>query len=198
MILGEEYLQDLHEDVIFRTPGLSPNTPELVNAVQRGIELSSEMELFFQPCPSRLIGVTGSDGKTTTTTIIAELLKAAGRTVHVGGNIGQPLLCQADDMEPEDWAVLELSSFQLMTMDRSPHIAVVTNLAPNHLDVHKDMAEYVAAKENIFRYQRPGDIAVFNQDNDITRQQALRAVGAVRLFSRRSEPEEGVFLRVCR
>ena len=195
MILGEEYLQDLHEDVIFRTPGLSPNTPELVNAVQRGIELSSEMELFFQTCPSRLIGVTGSDGKTTTTTIIAELLKAAGRTVHVGGNIGQPLLCQADTMEPEDWAVLELSSFQLMTMDRSPHIAVVTNLAPNHLDVHKDMAEYVAAKENIFRYQRPGDIAVFNQDNDITRQQAGRAVGTVRLFSRRSEPEEGVFLR---
>ena len=153
------------------------------------------MEVFFQVCPCHMIAVTGSDGKTTTTTIIAELLKAAGRTVHVGGNIGQPLLCQADDMEPEDWAVLELSSFQLMTMDRSPHIAVVTNLAPNHLDVHKDMAEYVAAKENIFRYQRPGDIAVFNQDNDITRQQAGRAVGTVRLFSRRSEPEEGVFLR---
>jgi len=151
--------------------------------------------VFFQVCPCHMIAVTGSDGKTTTTTIIAELLKAAGRTVHVGGNIGQPLLCQADDMGPEDWAVLELSSFQLMTMDRSPHIAVVTNLAPNHLDVHKDMAEYVAAKENIFRYQRPGDIAVFNQDNDITRQQAGRAVGTVRLFSRQSEPEEGVFLR---
>ena len=193
--LGSEYLADLHEDVIFRTPGLSPNTPELVNAVQRGIELSSEMELFFQTCPSRLIGVTGSDGKTTTTTIIAEFLKEAGRNVYVGGNIGKPLLPDVADMVEEDFAVLELSSFQLMTMDRSPHIAVVTNLAPNHLDVHKDMAEYVAAKENIFRYQRPGDIAVFNQDNDITRQQALRAVGTVRLFSRRSEPEEGVFLR---
>lgn len=193
--LGEAYLEGLDQDVIFRTPGLHPGHPALEAARARGAEVTSEMELFFRLCPCRLIGVTGSDGKTTTTTIIAELLKAAGRTVHVGGNIGQPLLCQADDMEPEDWAVLELSSFQLMTMDRSPHIAVVTNLAPNHLDVHKDMAEYVAAKENIFRYQRPGDIAVFNQDNDITRQQAGRAVGAVRLFSRRSEPEEGVFLR---
>ena len=169
--------------------------PQLLAAQRQGSTLTSEMEVFFQVCPCHMIAVTGSDGKTTTTTIIAELLKAAGRTVHVGGNIGQPLLCQADDMEPEDWAVLELSSFQLMTMDRSPHIAVVTNLAPNHLDVHKDMAEYVAAKENIFHYQRPGDIAVFNQDNDITRQQAGRAVGTVRLFSRRSEPEEGVFLR---
>lgn len=193
--LGEAYLEGLDQDVIFRTPGLHPGHPALEAARARGAEVTSEMELFFRLCPCRLIGVTGSDGKTTTTTIIAELLKAAGRTVHVGGNIGQPLLCQADDMEPEDWAVLELSSFQLMTMDRSPHIAVVTNLAPNHLDVHKDMAEYVAAKENIFRYQRPGDIAVFNQDNDITRQQAGRAVGTVRLFSRRSEPEEGVFLR---
>ena len=195
--LGEGYLDGLTQDVIFRTPGLRPDVPQLLAAQRQGSTLTSEMEVFFQVCPCHMIAVTGSDGKTTTTTIIAELLKAAGRTVHVGGNIGQPLLCQADDMEPEDWAVLELSSFQLMTMDRSPHIAVVTNLAPNHLDVHKDMAEYVAAKENIFRYQRPGDIAVFNQDNDITRQQAGRAVGTVRLFSRRSEPEEGVFLRAA-
>ena len=152
--LGEGYLDGLTQDVIFRTPGLRPDVPQLLAAQRQGSTLTSEMEVFFQVCPCHMIAVTGSDGKTTTTTIIAELLKAAGRTVHVGGNIGQPLLCQADDMEPEDWAVLELSSFQLMTMDRSPHIAVVTNLAPNHLDVHKDMAEYVAAKENIFRYQR--------------------------------------------
>ena len=172
--LGEGYLDGLTQDVIFRTPGLRPDVPQLLAAQRQGSTLTSEMEVFFQVCPCHMIAVTGSDGKTT---------------------IGQPLLCQADDMGPEDWAVLELSSFQLMTMDRSPHIAVVTNLAPNHLDVHKDMAEYVAAKENIFRYQRPGDIAVFNQDNDITRQQAGRAVGTVRLFSRQSEPEEGVFLR---
>ena len=193
--LGPDYLEGLHEDVIFRTPGLRPDVPQLAAAVANGSMLTSEMEEFFRVCPCPIIAVTGSDGKTTTTTIIAELLKAAGNTVWVGGNIGHPLLCDADRVRPQDYAVLELSSFQLMTMDRSPHIAVVTNLAPNHLDIHKDMAEYVAAKENIFRYQRPGDIAVFNLDNDITRQQAGRAVGTVRLFSRRSEPEEGVFLR---
>ena len=193
--LGPDYLEGLDQDIIFRTPGLRPDVPQLAKAVAGGSELTSEMEVFFRVCPCPIIAVTGSDGKTTTTTIIAELLKKAGNTVHVGGNIGHPLLCEAGDMRPTDYAVLELSSFQLMTMPYSPHIAVVTNLAPNHLDVHKDMAEYVAAKENIFRYQRPGDIAVFNQDNDITRQQAGRAVGTVRLFSRRSEPEEGVFLR---
>ena len=105
---------------------------------------------FFQVCPCPIIAVTGSGGKTTTTTIIAELLRAAGHTVHVGGNIGHPLLAEADTIRPTDWAVLELSSFQLMTMTHSPHIAVVTNLAPNHLDIHKSMEEYVWAKENIF------------------------------------------------
>ena len=200
--LGEGYLDGLTQDVIFRTPGLRPDVPQLLAAQRQGSTLTSEMEVFFQVCPCHMIAVTGSDGKTTTTTIIAELLKAAGRTVHVGGNIGQPLLCQADDMEPEDWAVLELSSFQLMTMDRSPHIAVVTNLAPNHLDVHKDMAEYVAAKENIFTHQSREDIAIFNADNAITAEQSTRAPGHARLFSRQSEVADGVFLRgedvVCR
>lgn len=195
MILGEEYLQDLHEDVIFRTPGLSPNTPELVNAVQRGIELSSEMELFFQTCPSRLIGVTGSDGKTTTTTIIAEFLKEAGRNVYVGGNIGKPLLPDVADMVEEDFAVLELSSFQLMTMEQSPHIAVMTNLSPNHLDYHRSMGEYIAAKENIFLHQGEGDRAIFNYDNQLTRDLAEKAGGAVTFFSRRERLEEGVYLR---
>ena len=200
--LGPDYLEGLHEDVIFRTPGLRPDVPQIAAAVAGGSVLTSEMEAFFQVCPCPIIAVTGSDGKTTTTTIIAELLKAAGHTVWLGGNIGHPLLCDADRMQPHDFAVLELSSFQLMTMDRSPHIAVVTNLAPNHLDMHKDMAEYVAAKENIFRHQRAGDIAVFNADNAITAEQAGRAVGRSRLFSRQSEPRDGVFLRgediVCR
>ena len=144
--LGENYLDGFKgQDIIMRTPGFVGYFEKpLQDAMAAGTMVTSEVELFFQFCPCEIVAVTGSDGKTTTTTIIAELLKAAGRTVHVGGNIGQPLLCQADTMEPEDWAVLELSSFQLMTMDRSPHIAVVTNLAPNHLDVHKDMAEYVA------------------------------------------------------
>ena len=135
--LGPDYLEGLHEDVIFRTPGLRPDMPQIAAAVSDGSVLTSEMEAFFQVCPCPIIAVTGSDGKTTTTTIIAELLKATGKTVWLGGNIGHPLLCDADRMHLEDYAVLELSSFQLMTMDRSPHIAVVTNLAPNHLDMHR-------------------------------------------------------------
>ena len=193
--LGGDYLDHLHHDIIFRTPGLRPDVPQLLRAVEQGSELTSEMEVFFRVCPCPIIAVTGSDGKTTTTTIIAELLKSAGYTVHVGGNIGHPLLCEADEMAPTDYSVLELSSFQLMTMTCSPHIAVLTNLAPNHLDVHRDMAEYVAAKENIFRYQTADDIAVFNRDNAITCEQGSRAKGRARYFSRQSELSDGVFLR---
>ena len=200
--LGADYLKDLDADVIFRTPGLRPDVPEIAACVDRGAVLTSEMEVFFEVCPCTIIAVTGSDGKTTTTTIIAELLKATGKRVWVGGNIGHPLLCEADGMLATDYAVLELSSFQLMTMKHSPHIAVVTNLAPNHLDVHRDMAEYVAAKENIFRHQSGEDVAVFNADNDITAEQSRRAPGRARLFSRQGEVADGVFLRgediVCR
>ena len=200
--LGADYLKDLDADVIFRTPGLRPDVPEIAACVDRGAVLTSEMEVFFEVCPCTIIAVTGSDGKTTTTTIIAELLKAAGKRVWVGGNIGHPLLCEADGMLDTDYAVLELSSFQLMTMKHSPHIAVVTNLAPNHLDVHRNMAEYVAAKENIFRHQSGEDVAVFNADNDITAEQSRRAPGRARLFSRQDEVADGVFLRgediVCR
>ena len=193
--LGDGYLQNLSQDVIFRTPGLRPDVPELEAARAKGSTITSEMEVFFEVCHCPIIAVTGSDGKTTTTTIIAQLLRAAGHTVHVGGNIGHPLLAETDTIRPTDWAVLELSSFQLMTMTRSPHIAVLTNLAPNHLDVHKSMEEYIWAKENIFRHQQPGDIAIFNLDNAITRQQALRAPGRALYFSRQAEPENGVFLR---
>lgn len=193
--LGDGYLQGLDQDVIFRTPGLRPDVPELEAARARGSVITSEMEVFFQVCPCPIIAVTGSDGKTTTTTIIAELLRAAGHTVHVGGNIGHPLLAEAGSIRPTDWAVLELSSFQLMTMTRSPHIAVLTNLAPNHLDVHKSMEEYVWAKENIFRHQQPGDTAIFNLDNAITRELSAHAPGRALYFSRREEPENGVFLR---
>ena len=200
--LGADYLKDLDAGVIFRTPGLRPDVPEIAACVDRGAVLTSEMEVFFEVCPCTIIAVTGSDGKTTTTTIIAELLKAAGKRVWVGGNIGHPLLCEADGMLATDYAVLELSSFQLMTMKHSPHIAVVTNLAPNHLDVHRDMAEYVAAKENIFRHQSGEDVAVFNADNAITAEQSRRAPGRARLFSRQDEVADGVFLRgediVCR
>ena len=193
--LGEEYLRNLDQDVIFRTPGMRPDLPELAAAVERGSLLTSEMEVFFEICPCAKIAVTGSDGKTTTTTIIAELLRAAGKTVHLGGNIGHPLLAETGEMRAEDVAVLELSSFQLMTMTRSPSIAVVTNLAPNHLDVHRDFAEYISAKENIFTHQSAEDIAVLNADNDITFEESGRVPGRARLFSRRREVEDGVFLR---
>ena len=184
--LGADYLEHLgHADVIFRTPGMRPDLPQLVRAVDRGAELTSEMEAFFSLCPCRIIAVTGSDGKTTTTTIIAGLLKAAGYRVFVGGNIGRPLLCDVDEIHPDDIVVLELSSFQLMTMKQSPSVAVVTNLAPNHLDVHKDMDEYVDSKCNIFRHQESEDKLILNGDNEITAALAEEASGEVVMFSRR-------------
>ena len=191
--LGPDYLKGLRQDIIFRTPGMRPDVPELLEAATHGSEITSEMEVFFRVCPCPIIGVTGSDGKTTTTTIIAELLRRAGRTVHLGGNIGHPLLTEAGEMRGEDIAVLELSSFQLMTMQKSPHIAVTTNLAPNHLDVHKDYQEYVDAKANIFTHQSASDIAVFNADNVDTVKQAAKAVGEVRWFSRKQRVDNGVF-----
>ncbi len=195
LCLGEGYLDHLRHDVIFRTPGMRPDLPQLTAAVARGAELTSEMEVFFQVCPCPIIGVTGSDGKTTTTTIIAKLLEAAGYNTYLGGNIGKPLLTDAVGMEPGDRAVVELSSFQLMTMDRSPHIAVVTNLAPNHLDIHTSMGEYVAAKENIFRHQGPGDRAIFNADNEITRGFGASAPAGKTFFSRRQVLDPGVCVK---
>ena len=195
LILGPDYLENLSEELIFRTPGLSPNTPQLAQAVENGAALSSEMEVFFQTCPSHLIAVTGSDGKTTTTTIISEFLKEAGKTVYVGGNIGKPLLPDVPDMEPEDFAVLELSSFQLMTMNQSPNVAVIANLAPNHLDYHHTMEEYTNAKKNIFLHQSEDDRLVLNYDNEVTRSMAAEAVCPVTWFSRKERLEEGVYLR---
>ena len=193
--LGEDYLEGLTEDVIFRTPGLRPDLPPIAAAVERSSRLTSEMEAFFDVCPCPMIAVTGSDGKTTTTTIIAELLRRSGKTVHLGGNIGHPLLAEAGTIAPDHVSVLELSSFQLMTMKKSPHIAVITNLSPNHLDYHRDYAEYIAAKENIFTHQTAQDIAVFNADNDDTVRCAAKAPGRVRWFSRQKEVADGVFLR---
>ena len=194
--LGPDYLAKIHKaSLIFRTPGLSPNTPELCKAVEGGSTLTSEMELFFQLCPCKIVGVTGSDGKTTTTTLISEFLKEAGKNVYLGGNIGKPLLPDVDGITPEDVVVVELSSFQLMSMDRSPNVAVFTNLSPNHLDYHHTMEEYTEAKLNIFCHQKPEDRAVFNYDNDITRSLSKAAVGRTMLFSRKQRLEEGVYLR---
>ena len=187
--LGQGYLDGLHADLVFRTPGMHPNNPGLEKLRAEGAEVTSEMEVFFHVCPCPIIAVTGSDGKTTTTTLIAEMLKAAGRKVWVGGNIGTPLLNRAGEMDPGDFAVVELSSFQLMDMTRSPHIALVTNLSPNHLDVHKDMEEYVEAKKNIFRFQGEHDILILNGDNDITN--SFTGSGHTYRFSRQGKA------RVC-
>lgn len=194
--LGEGYLDHLDGmDVIFRTPGLRPDVPQIAAAVERGAQLTSEMEVFMELCPCQIIAVTGSDGKTTTTTIIAGLLRAAGYRVFVGGNIGHPLLCEVDQIRPDDYVVLELSSFQLLTMRQSPSVAVVTNVAPNHLDVHIDMDEYVSAKRNLFAYQDDGDKVVLNADNDITAAFGQQAKSQVVLFSRRKWLERGVCVK---
>ena len=192
--MGADYLDNLTQDVIFRSPGIRPDIPAFAQAKANGAVITSEMEVFFHVCPCKTIAVTGSDGKTTTTTIIAKLLEAAGYHVHLGGNIGRPLLPDIESIQPDDLAVLELSSFQLMTMDTSADIAVVTNLAPNHLDIHKGMEEYIAAKKNIFLYQNAQQKVVLNRDNDITYSFVPEAKGQVPLFSRQNHLDEGVVL----
>ncbi len=183
--VGEDYLEGVEADVLFRTPGMHPGHPAIEALRSRGAQVTSEMEVFFAVCPCTLLAVTGSDGKTTTTTLVSEMLKAAGKTVWLGGNIGTPLLPLVRQMKEEDFAVVELSSFQLMDMTHSPSRAIVTNLAPNHLDVHKDMEEYVEAKKNIFRYQDEAGLLILNADNDITAR--FRGNGQTRFFSRQGE-----------
>ena len=195
--LGETYLENVEADVLFRTPGMHPAHPAFESLRSRGAQVTSEMEVFFEVCPCTLLAVTGSDGKTTTTTLVSEMLKASGKTVWLGGNIGTPLLPLVRKMREEDFAVVELSSFQLMDMTRSPHRALITNLAPNHLDVHKDMDEYVDAKKNIFRFQDAQGLLVLNQDNAITA--AFRGNGTTKFFSRQGsgyvELKDGMICR---
>ena len=192
--VGADYLEGMQADVAFRTPGMHPNIPALCALRENGTEITSEMEVFFEVCPCRIIAVTGSDGKTTTTTLIAKILEHAGYKVWLGGNIGQPLLPLAEKMQPTDIAVVELSSFQLMTMQRSSDIAVITNLAPNHLDMHKDMAEYIASKENVYLHQGKDGKLVINMDNAITNGFSSKAPGTLEKFSRLGKPENGVYL----
>jgi len=192
--LGEHYLSNLSSEIIFKTPGIRFDLPELVAARKRGSVVTSEMEVFFDVCPVPIIAVTGSDGKTTTTTLICEMLRSAGFTCHLGGNIGKPLLSEADAILPEDKVVLELSSFQLHTMKTSPGTAVITNITPNHLDMHKSMEEYIDAKRNIYRHQTAGGRLVTNYDNEITRVMGMEAKNSV-YFSRKAALDEGIFLK---
>lgn len=188
LMTGENYLKDLAaHDVLYKTPVIRPDLPELRAAAAAGVVITSEMELFFELCPCKIFAVTGSDGKTTTTTLIYEMLKAAGYRCHLGGNIGRPLIGDIENIGPEDMAVVELSSFQLFTMKRSADVAVITNLSENHLDWHTDFAEYIDAKKAVFRYQTEGGLLVLNEDNPYTAAMAGEAKGAVRTFSLEKE-----------
>lgn len=193
--LGEHYLDTLDEQVVFRTPGLHPNHPALEQVRAHGGEVTSEMELFFRVCPCRIIGITGSDGKTTTTTLTYEFLKHAGYTCHLGGNIGTPLLPEVSKMQPDDLAIVELSSFQLMGMQYSPDIAAITNLTPNHLDYHKNFAEYVTAKTSIFTHQKAGARLVLNSDDRETRMLDIPGEHRILTCSKMVKPDNGVYLR---
>lgn len=194
-ITGPEYLSHLDQEIIFKTPGLRRDVPQLAEAEKRGAVITSEMEVFFELCPCPIFGVSGSDGKTTTTSIICEMLKAQGYTCHLGGNIGRPLLPDIDSIRKEDVCVVELSSFQLHTMKKSPHVAVITNVTPNHLDWHTDMAEYIEAKANLMAHQTADDRVVLNLENQVTRDFMERAKGQCLAFSSKQEVEQGYFLR---
>jgi len=195
LLLGEDYPARFEGDVLFRTPGMYFYCEELNDFRARGGVVTSEMELFCEFCPCPVLAVTGSDGKTTTTTLIAELLKAQGHTVHLGGNIGRAMLGQLENISPTDLAVLELSSFQLISMRCAPQVSVVTNMSPNHLDVHKDMVEYIGAKKNIYAHQNAFSVTVLGADNDITSSFIPEVRGRCETFSLKNRVERGAYLR---
>ena len=181
-------------DIIFRSPSCLPTVPELQEEAKRGAIITTEIELLMKLCPGKVIGITGSDGKTTTTSLIYEILKANGYNCHLGGNIGTPLFTKIEEMKPEDIIVLELSSFQLMGMEISPDISVITNITPNHLNVHSSYEEYIDAKKNIFKYQDENGIVVLNYDNQITKEAAKEANGKVVFFSSQNKLDDGIIL----
>ena len=190
---GENYLSKLNGfDVIFRSPSCRPDLPEIKEEVERGAILTSEIELVLEMCPGTTIGITGSDGKTTTTSLIYEILKQENLNCYLGGNIGIPLFTKLSQMKPEDYIVLELSSFQLMTFTKSPNVAVVTNVTPNHLDIHKSYEEYIDSKSNLFKYQNEDDLLVLNNDNEITKNFAKKANGKVIFFSSKEKLDNGL------
>lgn len=200
---GADALKNLvNFDIIFRSPSCRPDTPEVAAEVKRGAFLTSEIEMLMQTCPGTIIGITGSDGKTTTTNLIYHILKEKGYNCYLGGNIGIPLFTKVREMTPDDMVVLELSSFQLMDMQISPHIAVITNISPNHLDIHKSYDEYIDSKKNIFKFQNEKDILVINYDNEITKTFYSEAKGKAIYFSRKTKLDDGVIcddgiIKIC-
>jgi len=192
--VGEGYLDDLQADILFRTPGMNWNDPALTALRERGVVVTSEMELFFRVCPAHTIAVTGSCGKTTVSTIIAQILETAGKKVWLGGSIGKAMLPDVEKMSPDDWVVCELSSFQLISMRESPEIALITNISPNHLDTHSSMQEYIDAKANVFLHQSAFDRLVINGDCLVSSSLAGRHRGQRLTFSRTFRPHHGAYV----
>ncbi len=171
-VLGPDYLKNLNDyDLVVRSPGVKPSLIKTKTPVTSGVRE------FFQHCPARIIGVTGTKGKGTTSTLITKILEEAGKRVWLGGNIGRSPLDFLDKIKPTDLVVLELSSFQLMDLDVSPHVAVCLMVVSEHMDWHSSVREYLAAKGNIFWHQQPGDVAIFNPDNDFSAQIAMLSRG---------------------
>jgi UDP-N-acetylmuramoylalanine--D-glutamate ligase len=188
---GHPFEPTLEADLLFVSPGVPPELPLLAEAQARGIPISSGTRLFFERCPAPIVGITGSSGKTTTTTLVGRIFEETGRRTIVGGNIGVPLLGRLGEIGAEDWVVLELSSFQLEPMDVSPYIAAITNITPNHLDRHPSMEAYTAAKAQIVKHQRHNDWAVLNADDSGS--SGLRPNGQVIRFSLQQRVE-GAYL----
>ncbi len=195
--LGENYLNHLEDlDYIFRSPGVRPFYPEIEKAKENGTIITSEIEMLIHLAPCKIFAVTGSDGKTTTTTLISKFLEKAGYKVWLGGNIGKAIFSKIDEIKKDDIIVLELSSFQLMTLKESPDISVITNISPNHLDYHRSYDEYIDAKANIFKYQKAGNIVVFNADDKMTSRYLKNVQRGVqiRYFSLNKKIENGTYL----
>ena len=193
LVTGKNALHFLRGfSIIFRSPSCLPTTLQLVSEHKRGAIITSEIEMLMNTCQCKIIGVTGSDGKTTTTTLIYEILKKAGYNCHLGGNLGIPLFTKVKDFKEDDIVILELSSFQLMDMEVSPDISVITNISPNHLDKHKSYEEYIEAKKNIFKFQDESGKIVLNYDNEITKNCSKEAEGKVVFFSSKSKLADGI------
>ncbi len=191
--LGENNLSKLKGfDMIFRSPSCRTDIKELVEEKKRGAIVTSEIEMLIKLCPGTVIGITGSDGKTTTTSLTYSILKEKGYNCYLGGNIGIPLFTKINEMTPESIVVLELSSFQLMDMEISPKISVITNISPNHLDIHKSYEEYIDCKKNIFKHQSSDGILVLNADNEITNKLKSEANGKVIMFSSKQKLNNGI------
>jgi UDP-N-acetylmuramoylalanine--D-glutamate ligase len=194
--LGDNYLDGGLKDFdfVFRSPGFKRLLPEIIKAEKSGVIISSATKLFFELTPAKIIGVTGTKGKGTTATLITEILKKAGRNVFLAGNIGRPMLTLLPKLTSENWVVLELSSFQLQDLKKSPHVAVALFITSDHLDHHQNREEYVSAKANIVRYQEETDFAILNADDETSSSFASLTPAHIFYFSR-SKKVKGAYVK---